>query len=194
MRKSVVTMLIFVFAGCVHAKSPKFLSEDISFNDYSVDAPVWWQGRAAFTGQVSAPACSLALDDAWQSVDMGDAPMRELQQGGRGHQKSFSLRLKDCELAGTNQHGFVGTRLRVTFDGLRGETMEQFALMGRATGVELQILDRTGYIARAGHALPPLYVFGNEQELYYTLRLVRNNFELNAGEYYAVLRFKIHYE
>lgn len=194
MRKSGVPILIMVFAASVDAGNPKFLSEGITFNDYSVKAPLWLYGQAAFTGQVIAPACSLAMEDVWQSVDMGDSPIRELQQGAGGHQKRFRLHLKDCELAGTAQNRFAGTRVRVTFDGLRGQTMERFSLTGRAKGVDLQILDSTGYIARAGRPFAPRYIFGNDQVLDYTLRLVRNSLALNPGDYYAVLRFQLDYE
>lgn len=31
----------------------------------------YWHGRATFSGQVITPACTLMMEDAWQSVEMG---------------------------------------------------------------------------------------------------------------------------
>lgn len=194
MSKSAIPILMMVFAGCVKASPLNFPVAGIPLTDYPGEAHVRWGGQATFTGQVIAPACSLTMENSWQSVDMGETPIRDLVQGIDGPQKGFRLELRDCELAGTGQSVFAGTRLRITFEGQRGETPERFSVTGRAKGADLQILDSTGFVARAGEVMPALQIYGNEQALYYTLRLVRNALPLSAGEYYAVLLFKVNYE
>lgn len=89
---------------------------------------------------------------------------------------------------------YTATRVRVTFDGIPGETPDKFSLTGQAEGINLQIMDNYGYPARAGKSMPPLILRGNEDGLDYSLRIVRNGYPLKAGDYYAALRFKLDYE
>lgn len=125
---------------------------------------------------------------------MGTTPLRDLQNSFAGSEKKFRLRLRNCELAGTGKQVYTATRVRVTFDGIPGETPDKFSLTGQAEGINLQILDNYGYPARLGKTMPPLLLKGNEDGLDYVLRIVRNGSPLKAGDYYAALRFKIDYE
>lgn len=111
-----------------------------------------------------------------------------------GPEKKFRLRLRNCELAGAGKQVYTATRVRVTFDGIPGETPDKFSLTGQAEGINLQIMDNYGYPARAGKSMPPLILRGNEDGLDYSLRIVRNGYPLKAGDYYAALRFKLDYE
>ncbi|WP_201476538.1 fimbrial protein, partial [Escherichia coli] len=102
--------------------------------EYWGEEHVWWHGRASFKGQVIAPACTLAMEDIWQAIDMGETPVRDLQDSFAGPEKKFRLRLRNCELAGTGKRVYTASRVRVTFDGLRGETPDKFSLTGQAEG------------------------------------------------------------
>ncbi|WP_394761913.1 fimbrial protein, partial [Escherichia coli] len=95
---------------------------------------------------------------------------------------------------GAGKQVYTATRVRVTFDGIPGETPDKFSLTGQAEGINLQIMDNYGYPARAGKSIPPLILRGNEDGLDYSLRIVRNGYPLKAGDYYAALRFKLDYE
>ncbi len=174
--------------------SPSFLPPGTNLSEYWGEEHVWWDGRANFKGQVIAPACTLAMEDAYQEIDMGTTPLRDLQNSFAGSEKKFRLRLRNCELAGTGKQVYTATRVRVTFDGIPGETPDKFSLTGLAEGINLQILDNYGYPARLGKTMPPLLLKGNEDGLDYVLRIVRNGSPLKAGDYYAALRFKIDYE
>ena len=189
--------LSVIFFWCMAAlagTSPSFPPSGMSLSEYWGEEHVWWHGRASFKGQVIAPACTLAMEDTWQAIDMGETPVRDLQDSFAGPEKKFRLRLRNCELAGTGHRVYTASRVRVTFDGLQGETPDKFSLTGQAEGISLQILDNQGYPARAGKVMPPLLLNGNEQGLDYTLRVVRNGQPLKAGDYYAALRFKVDYE
>ncbi|MCU9713974.1 type 1 fimbrial protein [Escherichia coli] len=174
--------------------SPSFLPPGTNLSEYWGEEHVWWDGRANFKGQVIAPACTLAMEDAYQEIDMGTTPLRDLQNSFAGSEKKFRLRLRNCELAGTGKQVYTATWVRVTFDGIPGETPDKFSLTGQAEGINLQILDNYGYPARLGKTMPPLLLKGNEDGLDYVLRIVRNGSPLKAGDYYAALRFKIDYE
>ena len=191
---------MFIFANLVWCAivqatpSPSFPPPGITLPEYWGEEHVWWHGRASFKGQVIAPACTLAMEDTWQAVDMGETPVRDLQDSSVGPEKKFRLRSRNCELAGTGKRVYTASRVRVTFDGLQGETPDKFSLTGQAEGINLQILDNQGYPARVGKVMPPLLLNGNEEGLDYTLRVVRNGQPLKAGDYYDALRFKVDYE
>ncbi|ENY3616471.1 fimbrial protein [Escherichia coli O8:H49] len=174
--------------------SPFFPPPGMSLPEYWGEEHVWWHGRASFKGQVIAPACTLAMEDTWQAIELGETPVRELQDTFTGPEKKFSLGLRNCELAGSGSLVYTTSRIRVTFDGLPGETPDKFSLAGQAQGIDLQILDNNGYPARVGKAMSPLLLNGNEEALDYTLKIVRNSQPLKEGDYYATLRFKVDYE
>ncbi|EER0421094.1 fimbrial protein [Escherichia coli] len=192
--RMILSVTFFLSAAAQAAPSPSFPPPGMTLPEYWGEEHVWWHGRASFKGQVIAPACTLAMEDTWQAIDMGETPVRDLQDSFAGPEKKFRLRLRNCELAGTGKRVYTASRVRVTFDGLQGETPDKFSLTGQAEGINLQILDNKGYTARVGKVMPPLLLNGNEEGLDYTLRVVRNGQPLKAGNYYAALRFKVDYE
>ena len=192
--RMILSVTFFLCAAAQAAPSPSFPPPGMTLPEYWGEEHVWWHGRASFKGQVIAPACTLAMEDTWQAIDMGETPVRDLQDSFAGPEKKFRLRLRNCELAGTGKRIYTASRVRMTFDGLRGETPDKFSLLGEAEGINLQILDNQGYPARVGKVMPPLLLNGNEEGLDYTLRVVRNGQPLKAGDYYAALRFKVDYE
>ncbi|EBN7971169.1 type 1 fimbrial protein [Salmonella enterica] len=194
MYRRIVLLGMMLWAGVLQASpSSSFPPPGMSLPEYWGEENVWWHGRATFSGEVIVPACVLAMEDAWQAIDMGETPLREMQRFA-SPEKRFQIRLRECELAGTGKRVFTGSRIRVTFDGVRDETPDRFSTSGDAKGVALQILDDQGYIARAGEVMPAQMLSGNEQGLDYTLRLVRNQEVLSAGSYYASIRFRVDYE
>ncbi|MGT3245331.1 fimbrial protein [Yersinia enterocolitica] len=183
------------WSSVLHATlSTPFPPPGMTLPEYWGEEHVWWHGRASFKGQVIIPACTLAMEDTYQSIDMGGTPIRDLQNSSVGPEKKFRLKLRNCELANAGKRVYSATRVRVTFEGVHDETSDKFSLFGDAQGINLQILDNQGYLARAGKAMPPLLLNGDEEEFNYTLRLIRNEQPLKAGSYYAVLRFKVDYE
>ena len=187
-------VLLVTFFWCSAAQALSFPPPGMSLPECWGEEHVWWDGRASFKGQVIAPACTLAMEDTWQAIDMGRPRFVIYRTGFAGPEKKFRLRLRNCELAGTGERVYTASRVRLTFDGLQGETPDKFSLTGQAEGINLQILDNQGYPARVGKVMPPLLLNGNEEGLDYTLRVVRNGQPLKAGYYYAALRFKVDYE
>ncbi|WP_167854027.1 fimbrial protein [Escherichia coli] len=171
-----------------------FPASGMTFPDNWRGKGVWWDGRASFKGQVIAPACTLVMENAWQEIDMGTTPLQYLQNSPAGPEKKFRLRLRNCEVAGTGKQLYTVTRVRVSFDGIQGETQDKFALTGQAEGINLQIMNIYRYPARPGKTMPPLLIKGDEDGLDYIFRIVRNGYPLKMGNYYAVLRFKLIYE
>ncbi|EGQ4575623.1 TPA: type 1 fimbrial protein [Escherichia coli] len=189
-----LSVIFYVGTAFQATASPAFPPPGMTLPEYWGEELVWWHGRTSFKGQVIAPACTLAMEDTWQVIDMGETPVRDLQDSAAVPEKKFRLRLRNCELAGAGKQVYTASRVRMTFDGLRGETPDKFSLLGEAEGISLQILDNQGYPARVGKVMPPLLLNGNEDELKYMLRIVRNGYPLKAGNYYTILRFIVNYE
>ncbi|HAH8888537.1 TPA: type 1 fimbrial protein, partial [Escherichia coli] len=87
---------LFFFFGCVFVHgvfAGPFPPPGMTLPEYWGEEHVWWDGRAAFHGEVVRPACTLAMEDAWQIIDMGETPVRDLQNGFSGPERKFSLRL-----------------------------------------------------------------------------------------------------
>ncbi len=194
LRRMILSVLFLWCAVAQALPSASFPPSGMTLPEYWGEEHVWWDGRASFKGQVIVPACTLSMEDAWQEIDMGTTPLRDLQNSPAGPEKKFRLRLRNCELTGAGKQVYTATRVRVTFDGIPGETPDKFSLTGQAEGINLQIMDNYGYPARAGKSMPPLILRGNEDGLDYSLRIVRNGYPLKAGDYYAALRFKLDYE
>ncbi|CAD5757223.1 fimbrial protein [Escherichia coli] len=191
-----IILSVFIYAGTSLqvGASPSFPPPGLNLPEYWGEESVWWDGRTNFKGQVIAPTCTLAMEDRYQAIDMGVIPLRILQNTSSGPKKKFHLRLRNCELARTGSRIYTPSHIRVTFDGLYGKTRDRFLLTGQAEGINLQIIDNQGHVAHAGKPMPPLLLNADEEELNYTLRIVRNGYPLKAGNYYAMLRFKVDYE
>ncbi|HHP7631975.1 TPA: fimbrial protein [Escherichia coli] len=193
-RKIILAVIVCTSAAIQASASPSFPPPGMTLPEYWGEEDVWWHGRTSFKGQVIAPACTLAMEDRYQGIDMGSIAVRDLQGMHVGSEKKLRLRLRDCELAGVGRRIYTASRIRITFDGVQSNNSEYFAVYGNAEGIHLQIIDEQGYIARVGKPMPPLLLTGNEEGLTYTLRLIRNGKPLKPGDYYTVLRFKVDYE
>ncbi|EAA1523943.1 type 1 fimbrial protein [Salmonella enterica] len=150
-------------------------------------------GRATLTGTVVSSACTIALEDAWQTVDMGVLPARELKKSGEGQQRKISLHLRSCSLEQQSAEE-MQPAVRVVFDGPFRDDPTLFAVGGSARGVALKIRDRHGSQARAGESLPSVPVYGSGQGLSYWLQVVPDGTPLSAGDFYAAIRFSLNYE
>lgn len=150
-------------------------------------------GRATLTGTVVSPACTIALEDARQTVDMGVLPAGELKKNGQGQPRRMRVRLQSCPLEQLTA-GSPQPAVRVVFDGPFRREPSLFAVTGSAGGIALKIRDRNGNPVRAGESLPLAPVYGDGQGLYYWLQIVPDGSLLSAGDFYTAIRFSLHYE
>ncbi|GEM74776.1 fimbrial protein [Vibrio sagamiensis] len=175
--------------------TPQVPPPGVSVPDFWGESDVWWHGRANFKGEVLSPTCTIAMESAYQVIDLGILPVRELQNVSFGPEKVFHIKLRNCELSNKSLRGdtYSNRQLRLSFDGLKGETPNQFAMVGLAQGIDLQIIDAKGEVAQVNETLRPVPLYGNEQNLQYSLRVAKNSQPLKAGNYYAAIKFKVNY-
>lgn len=162
----------------------------------SVDAGLRLHGQATLYGEVLASACSIALNDRYQSVAMGELPLRDLQSGRGSVTRDMVIHLDNCQTSGRGSiNPATDPAIRVRFDGLRGSQPGLFRTLGEAKGVALQLSDEHREIVYPGEYLPAVYQKAyNQQVLKYQIALVPDGEQLTGGNYSAALRFSINYE
>ncbi|EFM0752301.1 fimbrial protein [Citrobacter sedlakii] len=162
----------------------------------SVEAGIRLHGQATLYGEVLASACSIALNDRYQSVAMGELPLRDLQSGSGQTVRDLVIRLDNCLTSGQAlMDRKTDPAIRVRFEGLRGSQPGLFRTLGEATGVALQLSDERREIVYPGEYLPAVYQKAyNQQVLKYRIALVPDGGVLTGGDFSAALRFTLHYE
>ncbi|MEQ2024452.1 fimbrial protein [Xenorhabdus szentirmaii] len=152
-----------------------------------------FMGRVNISGTVVSASCSIALDDIWQSVNMGMVPVKQLYQHGIRKQKEVIIHLENCDWEkGKNTE--KRAPMHVTFDGVRDKETHLFRLSGGVKGAALSINDAQGHLIHAGKRYPIISGGNNQSGMKYILNLVPNGEPLVQGSYYAVLSFKLAYE
>ncbi|AKH88325.1 fimbrial protein [Edwardsiella tarda] len=188
----VTTFLSFIWS-CYSFAIPAISLSQVSLPEYWGENNVWWDGRASFTGRVYVASCSLEMNDQYQMLYMGVEQLKNFHDSDIGLEKKLKIELKNCDFPSDGHGVFSGSRVQVTFDGMPGNSPDQFYLNGQAKGVALQIVNSDGYSAIAGKPLPAEFINSKRKELIYTARLVRNGEALKPGNYQALIGFKLNY-
>lgn len=145
-------------------------------------------GRATFSGAVIASACNLAMDDNYQTIDMGTTPISELQSITSLPEKVLKLRMIGCELG---KDDYTGHLIEILFEWERVDITNN---SDTASGIDLKIQDSRGRWATSGIPLPPQILGKSENELDYKVYLTNNGSIVHSGHYKFSLRFKINYQ
>lgn len=151
------------------------------------------KGRVNLGGEIHESACSIHTDDVLQEITFEDVTHRTLSVATTAVSQPVKIRLINCSLPRKN--GYLWTNVSVTFDGARDEVSpELFSLSGSAEGIGLRITNQSGVNARPGENLPPEELIDGDNELKYTLNLVRNGNQLKEGNWFGVIRFVVAYQ
>lgn len=146
-------------------------------------------GRMAMKGAVVDSACSIDTDSVEQTIDLSTSTTL-LLQGIGAKPKHFTIRLVDCEIAQAHSP-LLMRKFQIVFDGdHRGQ---QFNLSGKAKGLGLEIHDASGNIIISDQPQPLRDIVAERFTLNYRVRLVRNQYPLTAGNFSAIIRFRLNY-
>lgn len=173
---------------------PTFVLQASMLSPYNPNDP--YRGQVNMRGVVLVDGCSIALEDRYQAVSLGEHPLQEMHKNGHPAAQPLRIRLRDCVTATQlDKRGNNRPALRVRFDGLRDVNTRDFGLSGSARGVALQLRDTDNNVVFPGQYQAAIYDRSyNEQLLNYQLALVPNGDQLLAGDYSAVLRFNVEYQ
>ena len=154
---------------------------------------VWWHGKADFSGEVVSPACSLFMEDAWQTINMGDVSIKNMKDDIISEKKVY-IRLTNCDVRFSGDYKKSSNRISTSFDGVVGTSPDSFFLTGSASGLTLKILDNDGYIFAKGKTSPRIRMDKDFITLEYSVQVIPSGERFSAGEYASVLRYHVYYE
>ncbi|WP_185976528.1 fimbrial protein [Serratia marcescens] len=148
-------------------------------------------------GEVLATGCSIAFPDRYQTVALGEVPLRALATQGERVIKPFQIRLDNCVPSGrADKRQDIDPAVRIRFDGIQGDrNAAHFLPAGAGQGVALILRDERDEVLYPGEYSQAIFDRShNQQMLNFTLELVADGAPLTAGDYYAALRFNVDYE
>lgn len=150
------------------------------------------RGRVNMHGSIIDTACSITMDDRYQTVQITTQPVAMVIQPAEKISVSFHINLESCSLHSDGPPPKQWSHFQVTFDG-SSDDGKLFNVMGEAKGIALEISDHNGNIAIPGKALPAGMLSPGLMALNYQLHLKGNGQEIRPGDYYSIIRFKVDY-
>lgn len=147
-------------------------------------------GRVSMEGAILSSACDITTGDNAQTVAMGSETRGHMKRTGQGEPHPFSISLTHCALAQADDPA-PWQVLQVTFDGEREDGL--FRVGGMASGVALELTDSRGAVIRPGEAVSYRQAAADDIRLDYYLTLKTTTRELMAGDYRAVIRYRVDY-
>jgi len=144
-------------------------------------------------GEIHESACSIHTDDIWQEIKFDTVSHHTLTKATTNITRPVKIRLINCSLQKAN--GELWRNVSMTFDGVKDHSSpDLFSVNGNAQGVGLRITSFNGHSTKPGESLPPEDLKDAENELKYTLNLVRNGDEFKEGDWFSVIRFVVAYQ
>ncbi len=149
------------------------------------------QGRVHVRGSIVETPCAIATESRDQSVDMGVTSASLIARNGQSAPQFFHIRLVNCRLDRLKPGDPAWRYFQLTFNGK--DDNGSFALNDGANGIALQLTDSQGNIAHPNQPLPVGEITPGDMILGYSLRLVGNHRDMQAGNFHSDLRFMMNY-
>ena len=143
-------------------------------------------GQAQFKGEVVLSGCSLSMSSAYQDINLGVIPLREIQKSNLDFEKKIQIKLLNCNLDNKTKNKTIG----VFFSGLFGKINSSFNVFGSGHGIDLQIRDSHGNSSCMNKSIP---FSSNDNILNYTLKIKRNFDKLKPGYFMSSIRYNVVY-
>lgn len=151
------------------------------------------RGRVSVNGQILASACSIHTDDIRQEILFDTQSPRTLRNHAGSGEKSFSLRLTNCQLEKETQGEWKS--VSVTFDGeIVSGNPSLFSVNGDARGVALRVVSKQGEQAFPGLPMNNIPLSQGSNQLDYRLQVVPDGKPFEEGHWSGSLRFMVAYQ
>lgn len=144
-------------------------------------------GRVSMNGAIISSACDIDTGDSYQAIAMPSETRAHIKRAGEGDPQDFSIRLINCSVDAP----VAWQHINIIFDGDEDEGL--FRVNGHASGVALELLDRNGTTIRPGSVMPWQQEDVPDNRMNYKIKLKSNMQDLVAGDYSAVIRYRIEY-
>lgn len=142
-------------------------------------------GTLGINGEIVEAPCAIHPEYNQQKINIKDISVDKIIHEGAGEWHPFSIRLINC---GQSLGNYNGT---VTFEGeAKGS---YFMLQGDSRGLAIEVKDENGKIIRPGIATLLIASPHSERQLNYSLRLTGTQEKLEAGQHFALLKYRLDY-
>lgn len=187
-------MLLSLFINTVSA------TELDKVDNWDVDGA---NGTLYVHGALTESACRLAMSSANQTIELGSIGTGRLQQVGQiGTPVAIVLRLEDClsgESRNRNQLGNIlwspdMPAMKIRFLAQADEQDPNLVATLGAKGIALRLSNADYELIHLGKYSAPILLSPGQNELIYYVTPVRTTAGLNAGAYYALIRFQLNYD
>ncbi|MDD9338902.1 MAG: fimbrial protein [Providencia heimbachae] len=154
-------------------------------------------------GALTESACRLAMSSAYQTIELGIVSTGQFQQVGQsGTPVPVVLRLEDCLSGESRSRNQLGDLLwspempamKIRFLAPADEQNPRLAAVTGAKGIALELSDAARYPIMLGQFSSPHLISPGQNQLTYYVTPVRTSAGLDAGAYFALIRFQLSYD
>lgn len=154
-------------------------------------------------GALTESACRLAMSSAYQTIELGTVSTGQLQQVGQsGTPVAVVLRLEDCLSGESRSRNQLGDLLwspempamKIRFLAPVDEQNPRLAAVTGAKGIALELSDAARYPIPLGQFSSAHLISPGQNQLTYYVTPVRTSAGLDAGAYFALIRFQLSYD
>lgn len=156
-----------------------------------------FRGKATMIGEVLATGCSIAFPDRYQTILLGEIPVKDLTSSRDRIVRQFQIHLDNCAAFGyQDKRRDIDPAIRIRFDGMRDTRNSSYFLpSGSGKGMVFSLRDERNEILSPGEYSQAIFDRShNQQVLNFTLESVSDGTPVTAGDYSIVLRFNVDYE
>lgn len=152
-------------------------------------AQAYSNGIFRMQGSIVETACAIATDSNNQIIEFGTIPFSALNSNNRASNFPLVIHLIGCKLSSID--GKPWSSFDISFDGVSENGF--FKLNGTASGISLSITDLNGKNIIPGEKYDYPVSKQGDNYLKYEMNLVRNDVHLRAGDFKAVIIYRINY-
>ncbi|WP_337039484.1 fimbrial protein [Serratia marcescens] len=146
----------------------------------------WATGTLSIRGAVLESACAIEPDNAFQTIDLGSVPIKNIERNGASAAHPFTLRLVNCAL--TDSKGKQYKSIEVTFTGFDapGNEMDK-------NGIRLRVIDENGRRIFPGVPVTDIPIHVGNMTLHYSVFWVGNGKRIRPGNYQTTMNILFQY-
>lgn len=151
-------------------------------------------GRVNINGAIIDPACTIAAENAEQTVDLGIITQERIEQNNTAILYPFAIHLTSCILATSENSEGSRRTFSMKFDGPSPPGYQGFSLGEQSQGLAFEIHDEQDNIVIPGAAMRLDERSVENKTLNYSLHLIKTSQQVKAGPFHTAVNFTLVYQ
>ncbi|EKT57789.1 fimbrial protein [Providencia rettgeri] len=135
-------------------------------------------------GTIFESPCSISPDDAYQTIDMGIIPIKEIEKNGKSKTKNINIKLINCQLK-NNQNNLI----KITLYGMQNANNQL-----NKNGINLIIQDNNGSIIKSETTQYELPLSQRDMNISYDMYMIKSNKLIFSGDFNINLTMVVGYQ